>query len=141
MRHLIVGLGLLMMWPLCSLSEEADQLHSVCELTTHGTSLDGFKIRVRARLVVREHSVTLEDAKCPRVVVLARRTDGGPDLLLCDNDGLARRFGCPADSRRGIVATFRGLYVAVDHGAPRLYVEGISDFSERLSRGIEHGDP
>ena len=107
------------------------EVASVCELAKHNADLDGRRVRVRARLVISEHTTTLEDERCPKVLLFLRWTDGGPDASLCAYPDLSERFGCPADSRRYIVATFSGLYVVPGVGAPRLYLEAMEDFEER----------
>jgi hypothetical protein len=113
------------------------EVASLCELAKHNADLDGRRVRVRARLVISEHATTLKDEHCPKVSLFLRRTEGGPDASLCAHPDLSERFGCPADSKRYIVATFSGLYVVPEVGAPRLYLEAMEDFEERGEAGAK----
>jgi hypothetical protein len=108
------------------------RIASVCELAEHAADFDGRRVRVRAQWVVYAHGVTLEDHRCPKVMLFPRMTEGGPNLSLCSYPDLEERFGCPAGTRphRRLIGTFSGLYVVPEVGAPRLYVEAMGDFLE-----------
>jgi hypothetical protein len=119
----------------CAVASSAEsplptRVFSTCQVTQNMAHLDGHRVSVSARLIVSEHYVLLADQTCPKGNVFVHGVEGGPDLTFCSDPALSARFGCPADPRRNIVGTFSGLLVVPDKGAPRLYVEKMSDVKE-----------
>jgi hypothetical protein len=112
----------------CSRGQFSAKPLTICQLDRLGHGYEGKKVRVRGTLHVSEHFVALIDAGCPDMLVFSESRSKDIDPLLCNDEKLVEKYGCPAHAEHGdLNATWFGVYRRGNFGAGAIDIERIED--------------